>query len=477
MRSALDPAPAKRQITAAEMVSVLRGVVSPDNGRQRLQASLALVRHEPKVSGEIAAVVPGTPTAPRVAPRPNVSRPALPRAAPPLPANRPVRAAAPGASVPPLATSPPRSITIGGATAVDPTSQTAPPGADAGTLGQAIDEILRGAPVPAVPQANVADEIAARRRADAERETLVGDPLSARPPAPPGPSLLSATLPIAAPSGAEDTRADVPTVVPPPPGTVPLLDAAAPQAHASPRTSPLVTLDTEPFPALDRTLALDARPRTPTPSDVAQVVQAPTVQAPPYVPSAAVPTTPPPGQEAPPSTSPPPTAKKRSGAAFALVLILLFVAIGAGLAGTVGYARWRKAQAPPSSAGIVATPAPKTSAIPPPIASASVPAPTAPASAVSAAPPAGSAPPPPTSTTAAPPATSVSTPSSDVPAGMGILRTTGAVPGRRIFVDERVVGQTPDSATIKCGVHQVRVGSAGKVQTVDVPCGGEITVN
>jgi serine/threonine-protein kinase len=59
---------------------------------------------------------------------------------------------------------------------------------------------------------------------------------------------------------------------------------------------------------------------------------------------------------------------------------------------------------------------------------------------------------------------------------MGIIRTTGAAPGRRIFVDDKVVGQTPDSATIKCGPHQIKVGSSGKAQTIDVPCGGEINL-
>jgi serine/threonine-protein kinase len=59
---------------------------------------------------------------------------------------------------------------------------------------------------------------------------------------------------------------------------------------------------------------------------------------------------------------------------------------------------------------------------------------------------------------------------------MGVIRTTNAIPGRRIYVDDRVVGQTPDSATIKCGPHQIKVGSSGKVQTIDVPCGGEISL-
>jgi serine/threonine-protein kinase len=59
---------------------------------------------------------------------------------------------------------------------------------------------------------------------------------------------------------------------------------------------------------------------------------------------------------------------------------------------------------------------------------------------------------------------------------MGRITTTGLSPGRRIFVDDKVVGQTPQSALVKCGSHRVRVGSAGKPQTIDIPCGAEIAV-
>ncbi len=63
-----------------------------------------------------------------------------------------------------------------------------------------------------------------------------------------------------------------------------------------------------------------------------------------------------------------------------------------------------------------------------------------------------------------------------VPAGMGRLLTTGTIPGRRIFVDERVVGQTPETAVVKCGPRRIRLGSAGSTQSVDVPCRGQISV-
>jgi serine/threonine-protein kinase len=59
---------------------------------------------------------------------------------------------------------------------------------------------------------------------------------------------------------------------------------------------------------------------------------------------------------------------------------------------------------------------------------------------------------------------------------MGRVKTEGATAGRRIFVDARTVGQTPEAVVVKCGLHRVRIGSAGKTLTVDVPCGGEVEV-
>lgn len=56
------------------------------------------------------------------------------------------------------------------------------------------------------------------------------------------------------------------------------------------------------------------------------------------------------------------------------------------------------------------------------------------------------------------------------------MKTSGAAPGRRIYVDDKVAGQTPETITLKCGPHKVKLGSAGNPQEIDVPCGGEIAV-
>jgi hypothetical protein len=59
---------------------------------------------------------------------------------------------------------------------------------------------------------------------------------------------------------------------------------------------------------------------------------------------------------------------------------------------------------------------------------------------------------------------------------MAWLRTPSALPGHRIFVDERPVAQTPDSVLVKCGKHFVKLGSGGKVRQLDLPCQGELTI-
>jgi serine/threonine protein kinase len=179
------------------------------------------------------------------------------------------------------------------------------------------------------------------------------------------------------------------------------------------------------------------------------------------------------------------TRPQRRGSPVLAGVGVLLLSIAAGVAGVVGYVRWQKSHVvasvvppattaftPASSSAVIATQATTTStsrspfAQPdPPTVSASPPAPAL----ASASPPASAA----ASSSASAPA---SAPAEDVPAGMGRVRTTGAAPGRRIFVDERTVGQTPESVVVKCGSRAIKLGSAGSTQTVDVPCGGEITV-
>jgi hypothetical protein len=76
----------------------------------------------------------------------------------------------------------------------------------------------------------------------------------------------------------------------------------------------------------------------------------------------------------------------------------------------------------------------------------------------------------PASTSAAPPA-----PADDIPKTQGRL-VLKAPAGFRVFVDNKVVGETPAPVVVACGLRTVKVGSHGSEQKITVPCGGEIDV-
>lgn len=222
-----------------------------------------------------------------------------------------------------------------------------------------------------------------------------------------------------------------------------------------------------------------------------------------------------------------PTRKRGSGAA---VIAFVLVVVGAGI-GAVGYQRFHAqppAVAHPGARAVVTTPtttatsprtdvsAASTTPVSGSVSSASALASAAPlaasasasplasapssasaassaeasavASAASAAPsagagtmtPAGSASVPTPTSPNLPAATAAATASGGAESGagdMGRLNTSGASPHHRVFVDDRVVGQTPDTIAVKCGRHMVRVGSAGRKQSVDIPCGGTILLS
>ena len=57
---------------------------------------------------------------------------------------------------------------------------------------------------------------------------------------------------------------------------------------------------------------------------------------------------------------------------------------------------------------------------------------------------------------------------------IGRIKVT--VIGRRIFVDGRFIGEGPVTLPLSCGTHKVKVGSAGAVRSIEVPCGNEIAI-
>jgi hypothetical protein len=64
----------------------------------------------------------------------------------------------------------------------------------------------------------------------------------------------------------------------------------------------------------------------------------------------------------------------------------------------------------------------------------------------------------------------VPTPASTV----GTLRLDPSVEAQRVFVDG--VALSASAALLRCGPHDVAMGSIGHTRTIDVPCGGEVTV-
>jgi serine/threonine protein kinase len=92
---------------------------------------------------------------------------------------------------------------------------------------------------------------------------------------------------------------------------------------------------------------------------------------------------------------------------------------------------------------------------------------TAPAASTSASHPGGmpsaSAPAPPPSATVAP-----------SPASSGDLLTPALADSHRVFVDGRVLGVSGDRIRLPCGLHHVQIGSRGRLQSVVVPCGGQV---
>jgi serine/threonine protein kinase len=60
--------------------------------------------------------------------------------------------------------------------------------------------------------------------------------------------------------------------------------------------------------------------------------------------------------------------------------------------------------------------------------------------------------------------------------GSGVLETPESMANHRVFVDGVVRGVGGDQLEVRCGARLVRLGSAGRFQWVQVPCGGRVSV-
>lgn len=505
VRRALEPKAERRTLTAEEMVAVLRAIVPADEGREQLVKTLALVRHEPSPSPTSIPPPPNAEVDDAKTTAQVMRGGGPPRPAPPKRESGMMPAAAP----PPL---PPRAL------AAQAAARTA--------AGPARGMLPRGTASTAAAASDVDP--------DGDRPTAV--PVTPAPPPPrsitPGLGLKAAIdeilqdMPSSSRTGSKPVDRDIGQLPPSPPplkAALPALKAtligtAAPPVDASPTKPPAASdepaFEPTEFVAVERTLVMGAAARgvnqdaLPTVRPPPEVIESTTAQmqthpsGPPAEPSRGTQPMPPPlatvplggvaamgaaahgppGLEpfvaGPPLEAPAPSfvgdsyrpAPSRPRAAIVLALVAVVAVVGAA-AGYLVYPRWREKAAPaaPSMTTAPAVASAPPSSVPSEVAS-------APASATAAASATASA-----STTAsvsatAPAGTTASVTLADVPAGSGLVKTEGAAPGHRIYVDERTVGQTPESVVVKCGTHQIKVGSAGAARAVDVPCGGEITV-
>ena len=154
-----------------------------------------------------------------------------------------------------------------------------------------------------------------------------------------------------------------------------------------------------------------------------------------------------------------------------------------GIGGDVPTASTASAK-PPASAISSAPPAtsvaPPASSAPPVLGASAAPSASAAQSAasVASAAPATSATPAASAASAAPSASAAAI-TAAVPSGTpqtAELSTETALPHHRIFVDDKVLGETPSVVIVPCGKHIVKLGSAGKPQSVDVACGARVDI-
>jgi serine/threonine-protein kinase len=67
-----------------------------------------------------------------------------------------------------------------------------------------------------------------------------------------------------------------------------------------------------------------------------------------------------------------------------------------------------------------------------------------------------------------------STPS--IPPDVGLLETPDGMANHRVFVDGVARGTGGEAFRLRCGLHAVRLGSAGRLQWVQIPCGATLRV-
>jgi hypothetical protein len=54
----------------------------------------------------------------------------------------------------------------------------------------------------------------------------------------------------------------------------------------------------------------------------------------------------------------------------------------------------------------------------------------------------------------------------------GVIALPPSAEGHRVYVDGKIVQVKDSRATVSCGPHEIRIGSSGTLQKLEVTCGG-----
>ena len=264
----------------------------------------------------------------------------------------------------------------------------------------------------------------------------MANPISAPPPpvaratpAPPAPTTTTLAMPAPITLPLPPTR---PRSVPPPP--------PPPQAQAPSRPPP----PPPPPPPQAQVPSRPPPPPPPPPRPMAFTPAAPlaTPLAPAPLPLFAPTARPAPvaGTPAHPFDSPGPRRNRHPGV---IILVVLFCVAAFAGASIVVWSRTRATVYSPPVAPVVlptAAPVPSPASVPP-------------ASSASA-----------VASTPAPSSTS------------GTVTVGPSRGGHRVWVDKHIVGESPGTFSVRCGWRTVQVGSQGRVQNIQIPCGGDVEV-
>lgn len=85
----------------------------------------------------------------------------------------------------------------------------------------------------------------------------------------------------------------------------------------------------------------------------------------------------------------------------------------------------------------------------------------------------------PVASSASPASTSIAVdalPKPGLGGGMGLLTFAPSARRHRVYLDGRLLQSGAQPTRVPCGAHRVRIGSHGRTQRVEVPCGGDVEV-